>query len=677
VSQTSTPHERIIELKNQIDLHNRLYYQLDNPAISDGEYDALMQELLELEQQFPELQTADSPSRRVGAAPLKAFGEVRHTVPMLSLKNAFTASDVASFQRDVYKQLKLEESLPLAYMAEPKLDGLAVSLIYKAGELVQAATRGDGKTGEDVTHNVRTIAEIPLKLTGSEYPDYFEVRGEVFMSRAGFMALNEKAREAGEKPFANPRNAAAGSLRQLNPKITATRPLSFFCYGYGIYPREQLPESQHAPMQRYAGWGLPVCPDARLAASLDECLGYYHDMETRRHALPYEVDGIVYKVNNLAWQEALGFRSHDPYWAIAHKFPAEEVPTRILDIQVQVGRTGAMTPVAVLEPVAVGGVVITHATLHNFEEMHRKDIRIGDVVRVKRAGDVIPRVESVIMEHRPEGSTPFQIPECCPACGSAIDLETGGAIARCSGGLYCPAQHKESIKHFASRRAMDIDGLGDKKVDQLLEGKWIATVADLYRLDVENLSRMERMGKKSAENLVNALERSKTTTFPRFLYALGIREVGEVTAENLARHFGTLEALMAVDTQQLQAVMDVGPEVARHVYSFFRQSHNRDIIDQLLQAGIHWPTVEPALHRHALSGQTFVITGTLASLSRDEARQRIKALGGKVVAQVSRSTTCLVVGESPGSKLEAALAMDVAILAESDFLRLLEDNPRL
>lgn len=496
------------------------------------------------------------------------------------------------------------------------------------------------------------------------------------MPREGFLALNARHQALGERVFANPRNAAAGSLRQLNPAIAAARPLRFYCYGFGVYPRERLPATLKTLMEQFADWGLPISPETRLVEGASGCLVYYASLQTRRYQLPYEIDGIVYKINRLDWQEQLGYRSHDPYWAIAHKFPAEEMPTRLVDIQVQVGRTGSLTPVAVLEPVRVGGVVITHATLHNIDEIHRKDIRVGDTVRVKRAGDVIPRVESVILDQRPLDSVVFRLPDQCPACGSAVELEPGEVIARCSGGLYCPAQHKESIKHFASRRAMDIDGLGDKRIDQLLEGKWIATVADLYRLDVESLSRMERMGKKSAENLINALERSKTTTLPRFLYALGIRDVGEVTAANLAEHFGTLDALMAADTQQLQAVTDVGPEVSRHVHTFFRQSHNRAIIDRLLQAGIHWPAVEPTRNQQSLSGQTFVITGTLASLTREEAKQRIKALGGKVTTQVSGSTSYLIAGESPGSKLETALAMHIKILTESDFLSLLEDDPR-
>ncbi len=672
MSLPDTSLARATELRQLIEYHNQRYYQFDDPSIGDADYDALMQELLALEQACPALQTPDSPTQRVGAAPLKTFREVVHQIPMLSLRNAFDERAVESFQRDIVKLLGLTETVSIEYVVEPKLDGLAVSLTYEKGFLIQAATRGDGRTGEDVTHNVKTIRNIPLRLTGKDYPDHFEVRGEVFMPRDGFLALNTRQQLAGEKVFANPRNAAAGSLRQLSSKVTAERPLQFYCYGFGVYPREKLPSTLTELIRQLGRWGLPVSPETRTVQDVSGCLAYYQALAHRRHELPYEVDGIVYKIDRLDWQEALGFRSHDPYWAIAHKFPAEEVPTRIIDIQVQVGRTGALTPVAVLEPVGVGGVVITHATLHNLDEIHRKDIRIGDTVRVKRAGDVIPRVESVIPEYRPENTMIFQLPEQCPACGSTVEMEPGEAIARCSGGLYCPAQHKESIRHFASRRAMDIEGLGEKRVDQLLDSGLIATVADLYQLDVPKLMPLERMGLKSSENLLDALEKSKQTTLPRFLYALGIREVGEVTAENLANHFLTLTALMQADNDQLQAVPDVGPEVARHVSTFFRQEHNRDIIKQLLEAGIYWPDIESKPGRLPLSGQTFVITGTLSGMRRDEAKQRIKTLGGKVASQVSRSTTYLIVGESPGSKRDEAQAFNIPLLTEQDFITMLK-----
>lgn len=659
---------RAIELRHLIEYHNQRYYQFDDPSISDADYDALMHELLALEQAYPALQTPDSPTQRVGAAPLRSFRAVAHHIPMLSLRNAFDALAVESFQRDIVKLLGLSETAAIEYVAEPKLDGLAVSLVYENGLLIQAATRGDGRTGEDVTHTVKTIRNIPLRLTGAGYPDHFEVRGEVFMPRQGFLALNIRQQQAGEKLFANPRNAAAGSLRQLNARVSAERPLQFYCYGFGVYPKERLPSTLIGLIQQFGTWGLPVSPETRTVLDVSGCLVYYQTLSHRRHALPYDVDGIVYKINRLDWQEILGSRTHDPCWAIAHKFPAEEVSTRVIDIQVQVGRTGALTPVAVLEPVSVGGVVISHATLHNLDEIHRKDIRVGDTVRVKRAGDVIPRVESVIPEYRPENSLVFQLPERCPACGSTVEMEPGEAIARCSGGLYCPARHKESIRHFASRRAMDIEGLGEKRVDQLLESGLITTVADLYHLDVARLAQLERMGVKSSENLVEALAKSRQTTLPRFLHALGIREVGEVMAENLANHFQTLSALMQADIDQLQAVPDAGPEVARHVHTFFRQDHNRNVIDQLLEAGIHWPDIAPKQNSLPLTGKSFVITGTLSSMSRDEAKQLIKARGGKVTSRVSRLTTCLLVGESPSSKLEEAQALNITILDESGFL---------
>ncbi|MGI9212337.1 MAG: NAD-dependent DNA ligase LigA, partial [Methylococcaceae bacterium] len=600
------------------------------------------------------------------------FREVTHKVPMLSLKNAFNDEQVVSFQKDIIKQLKLDGQALIEYLMEPKLDGLAVSLIYENGILVQASTRGDGKTGEEVTNNVKTIRAIPLKLNGSEYPGLFEVRGEVFMPRAWFLALNERNQLSGERIFANPRNAAAGSLRQLNSKNTAERPLMFYCYGIGIYPDAERPETQSALMERFARWGLPVSPESQIATGINACLSYFNDLKNRRQELPYDVDGIVYKVNRLDWQEALGFRSHDPYWAIAHKFPAEEMPTRILDIQVQVGRTGALTPVAVLEPVNVGGVIVTHATLHNLDEIHRKDIRIGDTVRVKRAGDVIPRVEAVMPEYRPPDTVIFQLPKECPACGSTVELEPGESIARCSGGLFCPAQHKESIKHFASRRAMNIDGLGDKRVDQLIENKLLTTVADLYRLDAESLARLDGMGLKSAHKLIESLEHSKTTTLPRFLFALGIREVGEITAENLARHYGDIDFIMAAEMDNLQQIKDIGPSVAGHILTFFGQEHNRTIIKELLDMGIHWQpiaTIAPA--ELPLNGKTFVLTGTLTDMTRTEAKLVLEQLGGRVMSNVSSTTSYLIAAQSPGSKLQDAQRLAVSILSESEFKALL------
>jgi DNA ligase (NAD+) len=625
-----------------------------------------MRELLDLEREFPELLTPDSPTQRVGAPPVKAFGEVRHQIPMLSLDNAFADEDVADFAR---RMVRLLPTLDLRFIIEPKLDGLAVSLIYERGVLVCGATRGDGQTGEDITQNVRTIRAIPLRLADEGWPERFEVRGEVFMTRQGFKALNERALEKGEKTFANPRNAAAGSLRQLDPKITSSRPLSFYCYGFGIYPDDRLPETHSALMERFKSWGIPVNPELRVVEGVEGCLAYYRDLLARRHDLPYEIDGVVYKLDRLSDRASLGFVARAPRWAVAHKFPAEEATTRVTAIEVQVGRTGALTPVARLEPVFVGGVTVTNATLHNADEIRRKDIRIGDTVIVRRAGDVIPEVVKSLSELRPADAEEFRMPAHCPVCGSDVEVADGEAIARCSGGLYCPAQHKEAIKHFASRRAMDIDGLGDKLVDQILEKGLIRTVADLYRLIVEELADLERMGKKSAQNLVEALEKSKHTTLPRFLYALGIREVGEVTAQTLAAHFRELEKIEAADEEELQAVQDVGPSVAHHIHTFFRQPHNLEVIQALLDAGIRWdPLPElPATEELPLQGKTFVITGTLSAMSREEAKARLQALGGKVTGSVSKNTSYVIAGAEPGSKLAKAQELGVEVLDEEGF----------
>ncbi|CAL1239434.1 NAD-dependent DNA ligase LigA [Candidatus Methylocalor cossyra] len=666
----STPEparRRAAQLREQIEYHNRRYYQLDSPLISDAEYDALMQELLALERQYPELATPDSPTQRVGAPPVKAFGTVRHEIPMLSLDNAFADQDVVDFARRIAQRLGHHD---LAFVVEPKLDGLAVSLFYEGGVLTCGATRGDGHTGEDITRNVRTIRPIPLRLQGTGWPERFEVRGEVFMAKREFQALNAWALDHGEKPFANPRNAAAGSLRQLDPRITATRRLDFYCYGYGLYPDQDLPETQSALMDQFRSWGLPVNPELRVVTGVDGCLAYYRDLLARRHALPYEIDGVVYKLDRLAERSALGSAARAPRWALAHKFPAEEATTRVLAIEVQVGRTGALTPVARLEPVFVGGATITNATLHNADEIRRKDIRVGDTVIVRRAGDVIPEVVKSLPELRPATAPPFEMPKHCPVCGAEAEAADGEAIIRCSGGLYCPAQHREAIKHFASRRAMDIDGLGDKLVDRLLEQGLIKTVADLYRLTVERLAELDRMGPKSAQNLVGALEKSKHTTLARFLYALGIREVGEVTAQALARHFRHLDRLQAATEEELQAVPDVGPSVARHIHTFFRQAHNREVIQALLAAGVHWDPPPPAAAL-PLEGKTLVITGTLESLTREEAKARLEALGAKVTNSVSKHTDYLIVGADPGSKLAKAQALGVEIVDEEGFWRLL------
>ena len=663
---------RAAALREQIEYHNRRYYQLDAPVISDAEYDQLLHELQALERQYPELVTPDSPTQRVGAAPIEALAEVRHEVPMLSLDNAFTEEDLLDFDRRIREKLERET---VEYVAEPKLDGLAISLIYDDGVLVRGATRGDGHSGEDVTHNVRTIRDIPLKLEGSGFPKRFEVRGEVFMSKRGFLALNKKALESGEKVFVNPRNAAAGSLRQLDPKITTTRPLRFYCYGYGVYPATQLPRRHQDIFERFKSWGLPVSPEFRVVQGVEGCLTYYRALLARRHELPYEIDGVVYKLSRFDWQNELGYVARAPRWAIAHKFPAEEVTTRVIAIDVQVGRTGALTPVARLEPVFVGGVTVTNATLHNADEVHRKDIRVGDTVVVRRAGDVIPEVVKSVPEKRPAKTEIFVLPKHCPVCGSDVETTPGEAIARCSGGLYCPAQHKEAIKHFASRRALDIEGLGDKLVDQLLDKKLVDTVADLFHLKVDDLAELERMGKKSAENVIQALEKSKHTTLPRFLYALGIREVGEVTAQTLANHFRTLDKIMTADEAELQHVPDVGPTMAYHIATFFQQAQNREVIQNLLDAGVRWEeAAAKAKAEQTLTGKTFVLTGTLVSLTRDEAKAKLQARGAKVTASVSKKTDYVVAGADPGSKLATAEELGVEIIDEAQLLALLGED---
>ena len=665
-----TVRQRVLELREQIEFHNRRYYEHEDPVIADADYDRLVRELLDLELRFPELATPDSPTQRVGASPRKAFAEVRHEIPMLSLDNAFSEDEVEAFDRRVRERLEMPAG-SVDYVAEPKLDGLAVSLIYEGGVLVRGATRGDGRVGENVTANVRTIRDIPLRLVGHGYPDRFEVRGEVFMSKGGFRLFNERAINKGEKAFVNARNAASGSLRQLDPRVTASRPLAFFCHGFGIFPRGELPEGHHALLGRLQSWGLPICPEVTPVEGVAGCLAYFHRLLARRNELPYDIDGVVYKVNRHSQQDRLGFVARAPRWAIAHKFPAEEMTTRVEAIDLQVGRTGALTPVARLAPVFVGGVTVSSATLHNAEEVRRKDIRVGDTVVVRRAGDVIPEVVKVIGELRPTEARIFAMPNRCPVCGSLIESTPGDVVARCSGGLYCPAQQKESIKHFASRRAMDIDGLGDKLIDQLLDRRLIKTAADLYRLREEDLIELDRMGRKSAENLLRALEKSKTTTLARFLYALGIREVGEVTAQVLTGHFRTLDNLMQADQQALQMVRDIGPSVAGHVATFFAQLHNRQVIDALVEAGMHWPAESATRTPQQLANLRFVLTGTLDSMTREEARARLEAAGAKVSGSVSKATRYLVAGEDPGSKLVKAQILGITVLTEEDLLELL------
>ncbi len=661
--------KRVADLREQLQHHNYLYYVLDAPEIPDAEYDRLLRELQALESTHPQLITPDSPTQRVGAEPLKEFASVRHDVPMLSLGNAFAEQEVIDFDRRTRERLGAES---VDYVAEPKLDGLAISLVYEAGMLVRAATRGDGRTGEDVTQNVRTVDTVPLRLYGKGHPRVLEVRGEMFMSRQGFAALNKRQQKAGEKTFANPRNAAAGSLRQLDPKVTATRPLEIYFYGVGRVEGRQLPGRHGDILARLAEWGLRTNPEIKKVSGVQGCLDYYADILALREGLPYEIDGVVYKVDDIAQQETLGFVARAPRWAVAHKFPAEEELTKLTAIDVQVGRTGKLTPVARLEPVFVGGVTVTNATLHNQDEIERKDIRIGDTVVVRRAGDVIPEVVSAVKAKRRKGARRFKMPVKCPVCGSDVVRPEGEADARCSGGLYCAAQRREAIQHFASRRAMDIEGLGEKLVNQIDEQGLLQDIADLYALDQGQLSALERMGEKSAINLIAALEKSKPTTLARFLFALGIREVGEATAQTLANEFGDLDAIMTADVARLEQVPDVGPVVAQNIYAFFREQHNQSVIRKLIKAGIHWPTIEikPAAEQ-PLHGKTFVLTGTLENFTRDEAKARLQALGAKVAGSVSRKTDYVVVGAEAGSKAARADELGVQTLSEDELLRLL------
>lgn len=669
-----TQAKRARELRAQLDHHNYRYHVLDEPEVSDAEYDRLLRELKALEEQHPDLATPDSPTQRVGAAPVGELAEVIHVKPMLSLENAFTDEDLINFDRRVRERLDDVESVE--YAAEPKLDGLAVSFRYESGRLVQAATRGDGMRGEDVTHNVRTIKAVPVHLRGSP-PQLLEVRGEVFMLLAGFKAMNERALAAGEKVFVNPRNAAAGSLRQLDPRLTASRPLDVFFYGVGETQGWKLPSRHSESLEQLREWGFRISPLLRVVEGAEGCLAYYRDIGEQRAKLKYEIDGVVYKVNRFAQQRDLGFVARAPRWAIAHKFPAHEENTIVRGVEFQVGRTGALTPVARLAPVFVGGVTVSNATLHNMDEVRRKDVRIGDTVVIRRAGDVIPEVVKVIVERRPASARIVELPATCPVCGSDVEQVEGEAVARCSGGLVCPAQRKEALRHFASRRALDIEGLGSKIIDQLVdesdESKRVHTPADLYRLTLDQLASLERMAQKSAANLLAALERSKATTLARFLYALGIRDVGEATATALATHFGTLEALLEATQEMIQEVPDVGPVVAAHVWHFFQQPQNRAVIDELRKHGVHWPVQKrrAAAAEGALSGKTFVLTGTLESMSRDQASDRITALGGKVSGSVSKKTSYVVAGAEAGSKLKKAQELGVEVLDEEGLLKLL------
>ncbi len=675
---------RAESLRRALHYHAWRYYVLDDPEIPDVEYDRLFAELQAIEARHPDWITPDSPTQRVGGCPLEGFTPVRHTAPMLSIRTETDteAGAALAFDARIRKDLALgPDDPPVVYVAEPKFDGLAIGLLYEQGVLVRAATRGDGETGEDVTQNIRTIGQVPLRLRGAGAGiASLEVRGEVYMRRDDFEALNERQRARGEKTFVNPRNAAAGAVRQLDPTVTASRPLSFFAYGVGEWPATLgagPEEGTHwQVLQALRDWGFPVSDLVRRCAGGEALAAYHRDMGARRDALPFDIDGVVYKVDRLDWQRALGFVTREPRWAIAHKFPAQEQLTRVLAIDVQVGRTGKLTPVARLEPVFVGGVTVTHATLHNADEVARKDVRVGDTVIVRRAGDVIPEVVAVATPLPQPRGEPFVMPSACPVCGSAVVREAEEVDHRCSGGLYCPAQRKQAILHFAQRRAMDIEGLGEKLVDQLVDGNVVRNVADLYRLGLSSLIGLDRMAEKSASNVLAAIEASKSTTLARFLFGLGIRHVGESTARDLARHFGRLDALMDASVDDLLRVPDVGPVVARSIHTFFAQPHNREVIEQLRASGVHWPEHDGAAQAKALplAGKTFVLTGTLPTLSREDAKTRIEAAGGKVASSVSRKTDWVVAGHAAGSKLDKARELGVAILDEAGLIALLDDS---
>ncbi|WP_417521036.1 NAD-dependent DNA ligase LigA [Marinobacter sp.] len=664
--------KRAEELRSALDEHNYRYYVLDDPGIPDAEYDRLFRELQTLELEHPELASDDSPTRRVGSSAETSFEEVVHRLPMLSLDNAFNADELRDFDRRVRERLNTDSEVE--YVCEPKLDGLAVSLHYEKGSLTRAATRGDGYAGEDITANIRTIPSVPLRLRGHDVPDLVEVRGEVYMPRAGFEALNNRLAGQGEKTFVNPRNAAAGSLRQKKSTVTARRPLEMCAYSVAVTDESLLPDTQWESLQQVQRWGFRINPEMRKALGAAECLEAYEELMQKRDVLPYEIDGIVFKVDRLDYQAALGFVSRAPRWAIAHKFPAQEELTIIEDVEFQVGRTGAVTPVARLKPVFVGGVTVSNATLHNMDEIRRLDVHIGDTVFIRRAGDVIPKVVKVVLEKRPANARSVELPKHCPVCGSDVIQIEGEAIARCSGGLFCPAQRKEAIRHYASRKALDIEGLGDKWIDILVDQGMVETVADIYKLTAKDLMRLDRMGEKSAANLVEAIDKSREPVLWRFLYALGIREVGEATAKSLASHFGTLEAVAEADEEALIAVPDVGPIVAGHIRSFFEQPHNRETLDALRQEGVQWQQEEATAGSKPLQGQTWVLTGTLSELTRDEAREKLESLGAKVAGSVSKKTACVVAGEAAGSKLTKAEQLGVPVLDEPALLAMLKDQ---
>ncbi|MFO8142315.1 MAG: NAD-dependent DNA ligase LigA [Marinobacter sp.] len=665
--------QRVEELRAALDDHNYYYYVLDDPRIPDAEYDRLFRELQTLEAQHPELGSDESPTRRVGSAAETSFQEVIHRLPMLSLDNAFSEDELREFDRRVRDRLSTDD--PIEYVCEPKLDGLAVSLHYEQGALTRAATRGDGYAGEDITANIRTIPSVPLKLRGSNVPELVEVRGEVYMPKAGFEKLNARLLAQGDKAFVNPRNAAAGSLRQKKSTVTAKRPLELCAYSMAVTDEGLLPATHWDSLQTVRAWGFRINPEMRKAQGVDACLEAYNELMHKRDSLPYEIDGIVFKVNRLDLQQQLGFVSRAPRWAIAHKFPAQEELTVIEDVEFQVGRTGAVTPVARLKPVFVGGVTVSNATLHNMDEVRRLGVHIGDTVFIRRAGDVIPQVVKVVVEKRPEGAPEVSMPSHCPVCESDIVQIEGEAVARCSGGLYCPAQRKEAIRHYASRKALDIEGLGDRLIEVLVDEGMVQTVADLYRLTRFQLASLERMGDKSAANLIAAIDRSRNPVLWRFLYALGIREVGEATAKALASWFGSLEVISQTGEEELQQVPDVGPIVAGHVRSFFDQPHNQETLQALKEAGVVWQEEQVAERaEQPLAGETWVLTGTLTHMTRDQAKEKLEALGAKVAGSVSKKTACVVAGEAAGSKLVKAEQLGVPVLDEDGLRALLEDH---
>lgn len=668
-----TKQARLAELRSELNHHIHQYHVLDQPEVADAEYDALFDELLRLEAEHPEWVTADSPSQRVGGIPLDQFAKVAHPVAMLSLDKCTTEEELSDWI--VRCQGRVDAPTQLSFACEPKIDGVAVALLYEDGVLVRASTRGDGQTGEDITANVKTVKAVPLRIDAADLPPRFEVRGEIYISRSAFHAYNEAALQRGDAPMINPRNGAAGSLRQLDSKVTAARPLTMFCYSLGWTDGDWTPATHTSVIEQFKAWGLRVNPDVRACQDLSECMAYIAEIEQRRDHLGYDIDGVVIKVNSLSQQQELGAVTRKPRWAIAYKFAAEEATTRMVGAEFQVGRTGSITPVARLDPVFVGGVTVSNATLHNMDEVARLDLHVGDSVMIRRAGDVIPQVVSVIASKRPKDAQPVLLPDACPACGSPIHRPEGEAVARCSASHnVCPAQRKEGIKHFASRLAMDIDGLGDKLVEQFVERDWITTAADLYQLSAEQIAGMERMGAKSAANLIQALETSKSTTLPRFIYALGIREVGEATAANLARHFGDIDALMSADAEALEQVEDVGPIVAERILQFFGDEQNKAVVSQLQTMGIHWESQAEDERRTDLQGQTWVLTGTLEVMPRPQAKTLLEGLGAKVSGSVSGKTTQVVAGPGAGSKLAKAQELDIPVMDEAAFLAFLTEH---